>query len=215
MPNAPELTERWIAAWAHMRGLEVTQLGGWPLVHTRSRTRESELICSNPGPQEFAALMRHIDGNPRAMLTVIADDIAPYASLELPAGARVDRDDETLMTTTLVRTRTTHDPTFTSRWDCNGNAVTLRLERGSSVVSEGTIGVHLDVATFDSVETCREFQRRGLGSHVLSRLTSYAINHGAVTGVLAASAQGRALYESLGWDATLQMRSLMGARAPR
>lgn len=210
MPDAAALTEQWIAAWAHVRDIEVTELDGWPLVHTRSRTRESELICSDPGPEAFRALMRHIDGDPRAMLTVIAKDVTPYEKLTLPPGVRVDRDDETLMTIDLAPTPASHDAEFTARWDLEGNSVTLRLESAGRVASEGTVGVLGGIAVFDAVETSPGFQRRGLGSCVMSMLSSYALDHGAKGGVLAATAQGRAMYESLGWDVALEMRSLMG-----
>lgn len=213
MPDAAELTRRWITAWVHVRSLEVSQLDCWPLVHTRSRTRESELICSDPGPVEFGALMRHIDGDPRAMLTVIAEDIEPYASLELPPGVRVDRDDESLMTVELTPGSTPiHGPDLRSRWDIEGNSVRLRLESDDRVAAEGMIGVLDDIAVFDAIETSPQFRRRGLGRCVVSMLTSYALDHHATTGVLAATNQGRLLYESLGWDVALQMRSLMGQR---
>ena len=42
-------------------------------------------------------------------------------------------------------------------------------------------------------------------------LTAYAMESGARRGILAASAQGRLLYESLGWDPACEMLSLMGA----
>ncbi|GAA3536060.1 hypothetical protein GCM10022234_36030 [Aeromicrobium panaciterrae] len=211
MPDATVLTERWVAAWAHVRGIEVTELDGWPLVHTRSRTRESELICTDPGPEAFSALMRHVADDPRAMLTVIAEDVKPYAVLELPPGVRVDRDDETLMTTTLTATSVAHDTEFAARWDITGSSVTLRLETSDHVAAEGTVGVLDETAVFDAIETSPAFQRRGLGSCVMAMLTSYALDRGATDGVLAATAQGRALYEALGWDVALEMRSLMGA----
>lgn len=211
-----DVTDRWIAVWVHVRGLEVTEVDGWPLVHTRSRTRESELICCDPGTEAFCALMRHVDGDPRAMLTVIAPDVEPYAALELPVGVRVDRHDETLMSMPLKPVHALpHPAEFTSRWDVAGNSVTLRLEAFGQVAAEGTVGVLDDDAVFDAIETSPGFQRRGLGTCVMSMLTSYALDHGATDGVLAASAQGRALYEALGWDATLQMRSLMGSPATR
>lgn len=210
MPAASALTEQWIAAWVHVRGIEVTELDGWPLVHTRSRTRESELICSDPGAEAFSALMRHIDGDPRAMLTVVAEDVSPYATLELPTGVRVDRDDETLMTAELRPTTVVHEAEFTARWVLEDNCVTLRLETADKVASEGTVGVLKDIAVFDAVETSPGFQRRGLGSCVMSMLTSYALDHGATSGILAATAQGRSLYEALGWDVAVEMHSLMG-----
>lgn len=207
-----ELVERWIATWVHARGLETTILDGWPLVHVRSRTRETELICIDPGPEAFAGLFRHISGDPHAMLTVIGNDVSSYTALALPPGVRVDRDDETLMTTTFAPIDAPAlDPEFTARWDIDEHRARYVLESGERVAAEGTIGILGDDATFDAVETTPAFQRRGLGRHVMATLTAYALESGVRRGVLAASAQGRLLYESLGWDPAYQMLSLMGA----
>ncbi len=185
---------------------------GWPLVHVRSRTRETELICIDPGPEAFAELFRHVDGDARAMLTVIANDASPYKALALPPGVRVDRDDETLMTTTFAPIDAPAlDPEFVARWDIDEHRARYVLESGERVAAEGTIGILGDDATFDAVETTPAFQRRGLGRHVMATLTAYALESGVRRGVLAASAQGRLLYESLGWDPACEMLSLMGA----
>ncbi|MEV7396026.1 GNAT family N-acetyltransferase [Aeromicrobium sp. NPDC092404] len=206
-----ELVERWITTWRHARALEASVLDGWPLVHVRSRTRESELICIDPGPDAFFALFEHIDGDPRAMLTVIASDADPYLALDLPAGVRVDRDDETLMTTRFTPIDAPLlDAGLTPRWDIDEHRTRYVLESGDRVAAEGTIGILGEDATFDAVETTPAFQRRGLGRHVMATLTTYAMECGAQRGVLAASAQGRRLYESLGWDSAFEMLSLMG-----
>jgi GNAT superfamily N-acetyltransferase len=207
-----ELVERWITTWVHARALETSTVDGWPLVHVRSRTRESELICIDPGPAAFADLFQHVDGDERAMLTVIADDVSPYSALALPPGVRVDRDDETLMATTFVPIDIPPlDPQFTPRWDINDHRAQYVVEAGDRVAAEGTIGILGEDATFDAVETTPAFQRRGLGRHVMATLTAYALDSGARRGVLAASGQGRLLYESLGWDPAYEMLSLMGA----
>jgi GNAT superfamily N-acetyltransferase len=207
-----ELVERWITIWAHARGLETSIVDGWPLVHVRSRTRETELICIAPGPEAFAELFTHINGDARAMLTVIGDDVSPFTALALPSGVRVDRDDETLMTTTFVPIDApVLDPQFTARWDIDDHRARYVLESGERVAAEGTIGILDTDATFDAVETTPAFQRRGLGRQVMATLTAYALESGARRGVLAASAQGRLLYESLGWDPAYEMLSLMGA----
>lgn len=207
-----ELIDTWIATWAHARGIETSIVDGWPLVHVGSRTRETELICIAPGPDAFTRLFQHIDGDARAMLTVIGDDVSPYTALSLPPGVRVDRDDETLMATTFVPIDAPPlGPQFTARWDVEDHRVTYVVESGERVAAEGTIGILGADATFDAVETSPAFQRRGLGRHVMATLTAYASESGALRGVLAASGQGRLLYESLGWDAAYEMLSLMGA----
>lgn len=54
-------------------------------------------------------------------------------------------------------------------------------------------------ATFDQIVTEPAHQRRGLGRVVMAALGNYAIAQGAEVGVLVATEQGRALYQTLGW----------------
>jgi hypothetical protein len=44
----------------------------------------------------------------------------------------------------------------------------------------------------------------------MSALTDWAVDQGATTGLLAASADGAGLYTALGWETALEMWSLMG-----
>src|SRR5215210_1178372 len=131
-----ELVERWMTTWVHARALETSTVDGWPLVHVRSRTRESELICIDPGPQAFGEMFEHIDGDARAMLTVIAGDASAYLALDLPPGVRIDRDDETLMATTFEPiTAPPLDPQFTARWDIDDHRARYVLESGDRVAA--------------------------------------------------------------------------------
>ena len=147
----------------------------------------------------FAELFRHVAGDARGMLTVIASDAGPYKALALPLGVRVDRDDETLMTTTFAPIDAPAlGPEFVARWDIDEHRARYVLESGERVAAEGTIGILGDDAAFDAVETTPAFKRRGLGRHVMAVLTAYAFQSGVRRGLLAASAEGRLLYESLG-----------------
>lgn len=208
------LVKRWIEAWTYVRGLDVTDIDGWPLVHVGSVSRESELICTDPGTESFAELLPHIVGDTRAMLTVIAADIAPYASIVLPSGVRVDRHDETLMSGRLTAGKVPAiDLSFATRWDGEGNSLTYAVEHEQRIAAEGTVGVLGTDAVYDAVETIPAYRRRGLAKHVMVALSNRAMDLGATHGVSAATSSGRQLYESLGWDPALQMWSLMGAQA--
>lgn len=206
------LIQTWTTAWAHVRGVPVDQVAGWPRLHLAAITRETELICHDPGIDAFRALLPHIAGDPRAMLTVVGRELAAYDRVELPDDVRLDRHDETLMTTRLVPVEDAPaDPGFTVGWDHRGHVATYWLETGGRIAAEGSVGVMGEHATFDAVETTPRFRRRGLGRHVMATLTDHALAAGAQQGVLAASSQGRMLYESIGWGAALQLRSFMGA----
>lgn len=215
MTHKREIFDDWIATWVHVRGYELGELAGWPLIPVGSATRQTELVCLDPGVDRFADLAAHIAGDPSAMLTVLATDISPYRLAPLAPKTRIDRDDEVLMTAELSPPVVPHlGDEFTFRWDIEDHRLTYTVESGDSVAAVGTVGVLGEVATFDAVETTPLFQRRGLGRHVMTTLSQQAFGRGARRGVLAASDQGRQLYQSLGWTTELQMLSLMGESHP-
>jgi GNAT superfamily N-acetyltransferase len=144
------------------------------------------------------------------MLTVFGRDLAAYRAAPLPPGLRVDRDDELFMTSTLAPSRVEVPGGFVARWFVDGPRAVYSLDAEERVAAEGTVGVLGTDAVFDGVETSPGHRRRGLGRHVMSALTTWAVDHGANTGLLAASADGAGLYRSLGWEAALEMWSLMG-----
>lgn len=205
-----DLVMRWVLAWAHVRGLRTERVDGWPLVHVRGPSRETEIVCVDPGRAVFEQLARHTANDPREMLTVFGRDLTDYREAPLPPGLRVDRDDEVFMTTTLVRSPSHLPDGFAARWVFENSRASYVLDDGARVAAEGTAGVFGHDAVFDAVETSPGHRRRGLGRHVMRALTSWAIDEGATTGLLAASADGAGLYRSLGWDETLAMWSLMG-----
>ena len=206
-----DLVMRWVHAWAHVRGLRVEQVDAWPLVHVRGPSRETEIVCVDPGRAAFEQLAQHTAHDPREMLTVFGHDLAEYHAPPLPPGLRVDRDDEVFMTTTLTPTPMNQPDGFAARWVVDGPRATYSLDDGARMAAEGTAGVLGSDAVFDGVETSPGHRRRGLGRHVMSALTTWAIDQGATFGLLAASADGAELYRSLGWDETLAMWSIMGA----
>jgi GNAT superfamily N-acetyltransferase len=207
-----DLGARWLKAWTYARGLDVRDVNGWPLVHVGSATRETELVCLEPGAEVFAALMSRVAGDPRAMLTVISRDIEPYTSLALPAGVRVDRDDETLMVGTIAAAPPPAiNPAYSTRWEEIGHQSKYVVEHDERVAAEGYVGVLGADAVYDAVETTASYQRQGLGRHVMAALANRAAERGASSGILAATASGRLLYESLGWRPAMAMWSLMGA----
>lgn len=206
-----ELVQTWIEAWAHMRGVSVEEVDGWPRLRLASATRETELICHDPDDAAFLALLPHIAGDPRAMLTVVGRELDAYDRLELPSDVRLDRHDENLMTTDFVpAVQIAIDPTFSTGWDHDQHVTTYWVARDGRMAAEGSVGVLHDHATFDAVETTPRFRRRGLGRHVMASLTNHSLEAGARQGILAASHEGRMLYESIGWQTRLQLRSFMG-----
>ena len=206
-----DLVMRWLRAWTHVRDYRVEQVDGWPLVHVRGPSRDTEIVCADPGRAAFERLAQHSAHDPREMLTVFGRDLTEYVAPPLPPGLRVERDYEVFMTTTLSPSPTHLPDGFTARWDVDDDSrATYSLEDGERIAAEGIAGVFGTDAVFDGIETSPGHRRRGLGRHVMSMLTTWAIDRGATTGLLAASTDGAALYAALGWDPELEMLSLMG-----
>jgi GNAT superfamily N-acetyltransferase len=206
-----DLVMRWVRAWAHVRELRIEQVDGWPLVHVNGPSRVTEIVCVDPGRPEFEKLARHTAHDPREMLTLFGRDLREYHAPPLPPGLRIDRDDELFMTTVLSPSPWQLPDGFAAGWDVDGPRASYSLDDGARIAAEGMVGVLGSDAVFDGVETSPAHRRRGLGRHVMSALTAWAVDQGATTGLLAASADGAGLYRSLGWDETLAMWSLMGA----
>lgn len=72
-------------------------------------------------------------------------------------------------------------------------------EGGFAARGQVAIPPGADTAVVDQVETAADQRRKGLGSLVMRTLVNAAAEAGASTGVLGASAEGRALYTALGW----------------
>jgi len=65
--------------------------------------------------------------------------------------------------------------------------------------SIGRVAIVNDYAIFDRIETAAAHRRRGLASAVMGLLSQIAESRGASRGVLVATAEGKTLYEALGW----------------
>jgi GNAT superfamily N-acetyltransferase len=67
------------------------------------------------------------------------------------------------------------------------------------VAARGKAALAGGYAVIDQVITEPDHRRRGLGTTVMQALAQAATSRGAATGVLVATADGRALYSRLGW----------------
>ncbi|MFB4272431.1 GNAT family N-acetyltransferase [Nonomuraea sp. GTA35] len=74
------------------------------------------------------------------------------------------------------------------------------LTGAGEVAARGQFAVAGATAVVDQVETAAGHRRRGLGTVVMRTIAATAASMGARTGVLVATAQGQALYSTLGWS---------------
>ncbi|MFJ5927450.1 GNAT family N-acetyltransferase [Kitasatospora sp. NPDC092948] len=88
--------------------------------------------------------------------------------------------------------------------------VHVRVRTGAGeLAADGYTAVVGTVAAVDRVATHETHRRRGLGSLVMRTLGNAALEQGAELAVLGATAEGQALYESLGWTAHADLTGLV------
>ncbi|MEU9080948.1 GNAT family N-acetyltransferase [Streptomyces sp. NPDC048357] len=118
----------------------------------------------------------HLAGGPGYLMSApLPAGHAARALTEAPDGYRLDTWTRAGVTRALVRTA------------------------HGAFAARGQVAVTGPGAVVDQVETDPAHQRRGLGRLVMGRLTAAAAGQGATAGVLGATPEGRALYETMGW----------------
>ncbi|MFD9292979.1 GNAT family N-acetyltransferase [Streptomyces sp. NPDC060030] len=83
-----------------------------------------------------------------------------------------------------------------------------------STAARGQASVDGATAVVDKVETHPAHRRRGFGRVVMGTLTTTAAERGALVGLLASSAEGRALYEATGWRVEAPLANALRGPGP-
>ena len=89
---------------------------------------------------------------------------------------------------------------YTATVERRGAVTFVRVHDASGAqAAKGQMAAVGEAVVVDRVVTEKEHQRHGLGGFVMRTLADRALADGAVLGVLGATDEGRALYETLGW----------------
>ncbi|OKI57776.1 GNAT family N-acetyltransferase [Streptomyces sp. MJM1172] len=99
-------------------------------------------------------------------------------------------------------------------WTRDGVTRALVRTTDGAFAARGQIAVTGHSAVVDQVETDQAHQRRGLGRLVMRGLTEAAAAQGATAGVLGATPEGRALYETTGWRVLAPLTSALRGPDP-
>lgn len=101
-------------------------------------------------------------------------------------------------------------------WSRGGVVRTMLAAPDGSWAARGQVAPTGATAVVDQVETSPAHRRKGLGTFVMRTLQRAAVEQGAEMCVLAGTPDGRALYESLGWEVAARMTNatFTGRRAP-
>lgn len=208
MPGADSLplsshalqTVSWAHGWARSRGASIPARTDWGLrieVGSPGETRRHLLL--DPDPDRAAALAREIEAAEEPRMW-IKSHVAPAVLRPVLGPAWVD-----------------DQPVFLMAWDVR--PLPVRVPEGYEVVTstaDGVTQVRISApdgsraasaryghsngcGTPDQVSTDPAHQRRGLGTALMAVLANAAHAAGESVSYLAASVEGRALYESMGW----------------
>lgn len=204
-----EIVDRWVEPWALCRESTCARVdGGWRVELSGSAHRTRETVLVEPGATTFSAYAEELVGHEQTWLSVVTRETRSWP---LPTGTILQSASETLMTTALTRRRVDPRVRLSVTPTPVGAFADAEVVLQGRPAAVGTVGVLGTSAVVDRVRTYDAFQRRGLGTAVMSALTSWALEHGATTGVLVASAEGRPLYEHLGWQRVGAMATLRAA----
>ncbi len=79
-------------------------------------------------------------------------------------------------------------------------SIARALDPAGETAAIGRVVVVDGFAIYDEIETRPEHRRRGLARAVMKALETIGRERGALRGALVATPEGRALYESMGWE---------------
>jgi GNAT superfamily N-acetyltransferase len=203
----PELVRQWIAGWTVSRGAAdpVAEPWGWT-IDVGLVGHVSRHVLPAPTDQEVHKIAAATSA-PGTWLKLFAPDetVRPWLGPEWelsPPGY--------LMAVPLDPAQPPPVPdgyTLTS-WTRGGVIRVLVRTANGELAARGQLGLAGRTGVPDQILTSAEHRRRGLGALVMRTLQQEAHLAGARLGVLVGSAEGRALYTSLGWRTHAQMASL-------
>ncbi len=200
-PLLPTLLERWVGGWCLSRGIAPKRTSyGW-VAQVATETRRVEHFVVSPTTAELAHLAHLAGGRPDAWVTVLGD-----IPLSQPAGLVAITHAERMMVADLAPQLF---PSGIRMESANGVAKAVAMV-DSVIAARGQVAVHGVDAVFDRVRTEPAFQRRGLARQIMAGLEHWAVEHGASSGLLLASVEGRPRYASLGWREVAPLMTFCG-----
>jgi ribosomal protein S18 acetylase RimI-like enzyme len=196
----PELVSAWADGWAVSRGTTqpVAHPWGWYIdVGLPHHVGRHVVPVAEESAVRAAA---ESVSTPHTWLKVAEE--AETVARWLPAGWEVDVEDTGhLMAVDLRATEPSAPEGYTVSVETTpaGATTVLLFDLTGVQAANGQLGLSGTTAVFDRIGTDPAHRRRGLGNFVMRTLADHAAAAGASVGVLGATDEGRALYESLGW----------------
>jgi len=215
--STSEAVHAWVHGWALSRGAAEPVRRPWGYtVHLGHPGHTTSHVL----PTADEATVRELTGSTtgpgvRVKAFVPAKSLASWTapgwSLPDPPGF--------LMSTTLRGPRAHTPPPLPGgyrlrTWTDSG-VVHVRVHASDgTAAARGQTAVTSAGAVVDKVETHPAHRRRGLGRVIMHTLAEAAATRGATTGLLASTPEGRALYESTGWQVAAPLANALRGPDP-
>ncbi|WP_406482976.1 GNAT family N-acetyltransferase [Streptomyces platensis] len=197
----PGLVRTWASGWAISRHRPTPAAKPWGLYIEVGRPDQ---VGRHVLPEAHELTVREAAASvavPHTWLKVPGEpaEVAPW----LPDGWVVDAEETGhLMAADLRVTRPTAPEGHTVSVETRDGVTYVQLhESAGELAAQGQMAVLGEATVIDRVITAQAHRRRGLGAFVMRTLADRAVADGATLGVLGATDEGRALYETLDWKA--------------
>jgi hypothetical protein len=187
----------WVYGWAVSReaGRPVAVRGGFRIEIGRPG-HVRRYVLGSLDRDIIRDLVRRID-TPGVWIKAIGPE-AEFRALLSPAWELAGSGH--LMTTSLRRAVVRVPDGYSVQTRVERNRIVVQVLTGAGEVAAfGQTGLAGAIAVADHIGTEEAHRRRGLGGVVMGSLANAALDQGARKGVLAATAEGKALYLTLGW----------------
>ncbi|MFS0713647.1 GNAT family N-acetyltransferase [Microbacterium sp. 2P01SA-2] len=185
--------DRWVTGWCNSRQMQRCRDGDSWLVEVGADDRSQERIASTASLTEIDRLVA-VTSAPDVRLTLIGE---LDASMRDAVAVLDPANTSECMMSAPIRPGIVPAEVEIEQ---DGRVAYARIHMDGELAAHGQVAVAAGDAVFDRIRTMSAFQRRGLGRLIMTGLAAWAAEQRATTGILVASADGRKLYESLGWS---------------
>lgn len=213
-----ELVNTWVNGWAAARNYATSQDGDLPVVHLgEDRGNGQEYFLLDPTEEHVRHAVQKLDGDPAGRITIVTNELANVYPLAEQFGLDVVRTEESLMVANMAFQDVEEPPMpweeFSREVERSDSRAILRVLHEDKDIAHGSLALVDGTAVYDRVETSPDYRRRGLGSYVMRALSAIALEHDADAGIIIASADGRMLYQFLGWESVAAVATLKPRKA--
>jgi hypothetical protein len=201
--DLPELVSAWVHGWALSRGTSgPVVIAGGLRVDLAPSGRPARYVLHTVDRRELAQLGREL-ASPGTEIKTVGDTASLRATLP---GDWAMHDPCHVMTVPLARGIAEVPAPYVAQIIDEGAVLVGRILDGDGeVASSARLAASGRYGVIDHVSTRVPHQRRGLGTILMTMLGNRALDAGLTTGLLSATADGRALYTCLGWTVLTEL----------